>query len=383
MKKFLVLAIALMMLVSVSAVSAAEADLRLSGEIPDGAVQPGDSFTLRLVFDNIGTTGATSIDYEIIAGSAISGYSTGHSEIGGVPAGESRIVKVPLTVASDASTGAHPLTVKVRYGGGSNSPLQEEFTVQVGNRADLYLQNIWLEPEVFEPGSDVTLYASFKNVGEDAARKVSAVIVANSTDIKPVLSGGEAYVDIIGKGSTKALPFTIAAESGTSTGMYDATITVNYEDSTGVSASEEFDIGIPVSGTPSLEILNTKIETGEYKIEVQNLGTSKAKAIKVTLRQDGQIVGVDIENEIKADKKSTFRFTAYTAGVGEVTMEYLDEENREYSETIPVSISGSASGGSGASGIIFFLIAVVEGIYIYKLRKKLKKQNKQEKQQKK
>jgi hypothetical protein len=114
--------------------------------------------------------------------------------------------------------------------------------------------------------------------------------------------------------------------------------------------------------------LNTEIDNSDFKVEMENLGTAKAKAIRITLEQNGKVIGVEIDNELKADKASTLRFKNFKRGTGQIVLHYLDANNNEYDESIDVEVPGS-SGKTSKWAVLFFFIAVGEGYIIYRNKK--------------
>jgi hypothetical protein len=79
-------------------------------------------------------------------------------------------------------------------------------------------------------------------------------------------------------------------------------------------------------------------------------------------------MSVKIDNELKPDKHSTLRFKTFRRGTGQLVIHYLDDNNVEYDQTIDVEVPGS-SGGVSKWAVLFFLIAVGEGYYIYRRKK--------------
>jgi len=367
MRKLLLISLLFAIILAAPVVASDKAELILSGGVVEKVVQPGDTVNLHFTL-NGGSLSLTEVSYEIIADASVSGYSIGKTNVGGVPAGGTRSIKVPLIVSSTATTGEKMITVKVWYSGGSKSPVQESFTFNVGSDVSLYLSKISYDAEHIEPGKDITLTAVVKNVGDNSAHDLFGDISATSDYIKPVLSGGEYYVNTLLPGASASFEFTISVDSDAETETYDASISLNYDDAVGTSNTETFSIGIPVSGTPRLEVLNTEIDNSDFKVELENLGTAKAKAIRVKLVQDGKVMGVKIDNELKPDKHSTLRFKTFVRGTGQLDIHYLDAGNKAYDEVIDVEVPGK-SGKTSKWVIIFFLIAVLEGYVIYRLKK--------------
>jgi len=370
MKKTILAAMVLAFLCLAGSAMAGIAEIQITGAVPDTVLQAGDSFTLRIELENIGTAGATDITYEVIAGSAISGYTVGRVGIGGVSDGGSRAIELPLTLSSTAATGEHQITVKVRYSGGL-ALAQETFTVRVGSSVNLQLIEVLFDPEKLEPGKTVKVTATVKNYG-DSVQNVVAAIDFNSTDIKTVLAGAEDFASKISAGAAETFEFILSVDSDAETGTYASTLTLDYEDEFGLSGSDEIDVGLPVTGTPRLDLLKAGVDDGRFEVEVQNLGTAKARAIKAELIQEGAVKDVDVENELKPDKKKTFRYTTFAAGPGVVKLTFLDPANTEYTAELPVSAESAAGSGGGVSktSLVLFLLVVGEGYYIYRLRKK-------------
>jgi len=370
MKRMLLISVLFALILAAPVVAADQAELIIGGGVVEKVVQPGDSLNLRFTLQNTGAISASSIQYEIIADASVSGYSTGKVNVGGVAPGETRTVLVPLIVSSTASSGEKSITVKAWYSGGKQSPVQNSFTFTVGSDVSLYLSDITFDEELIEPGKDIALTAVVLNVGENPAHDIFGNISANSTYIKPVLAGGEYFVSDLASEKSAEFRFMINVDSDAETETYDATITLSYKDQAGNTNTKTFNIGIPVSGTPKLEVLNTEIDGTDFKVEMENLGTAKAKAIRVKLVQDGEIMGVKIDNELKPDKHSTLRYKAFKAGPGKLELHYLDNANNAHDEVIDVEVPGASGGGTSKWTLLLFVIVIGEGYYIYKLRKK-------------
>ena len=372
MKKITIIA-ALLALICLASSVMAIADVQVLGEVPDATLQAGDSFTLRFELENIGGDSAKDVTYEVIAGSAITGYTVGRTSIGGIPAGGSRIMELPLTVSSTAPTGDHQITVKARYSGGV-SPSQATFTVRVGSSINLHLSDVEFEPEDLEPGKTVKVIATVKNYG-DTVKNVVASISPNSTDIKTVGAGAEDFNPLITTNSAKSFEFLLSVDNDAETGTYGSTLTLEYEDEFGISGSDEIEVGLPVTGTPRIDLLKAGVDDGRFEVEVQNLGTAKARAIKAELIQGGAVKDVDVENELKPDKKKTFRYTTFETGPGVVRITFLDPKNEEYTTELPVSAETGSEGGASIPKTTLILAALVlgEAYYIYRLKKKGKR----------
>ena len=358
-------------LVILSASTYATANLQVNPQLPNRTVLPGESIDLRIALTNNGTSGADSILYSIITGAEITGYSTGQIEVGGVPAGETRVIKVPLIISKTATNGTYAITVKVWYSGGRNSPIVKTIFVRVGSESSIHITNVAFDNKTLIPGRTSKVYVTLANVGKEGVYDISAKLEPNTKYIIPSLAGAEAYLGSLPENTTKNLEFLVSVDSEAETKTYEATLTLEYRDASGKSLSEVKTIGLPVSGTPKLEILNTEIEDNEFKIEIENLGTAKAKAIRVELIQNGKIMSVDVDNELKVDKHTTFRFSNYNKGVGTAHITYLDEKNKKHEDSVSVEVPSSSNEHIkiGIGTIVLILVVILESVYIYKMKK--------------
>ncbi|MDP7282114.1 MAG: hypothetical protein QF475_00550 [Candidatus Undinarchaeales archaeon] len=368
MKKILITMLLFAILLAVPVAASENTELLIEGGVVEKSAQQGDTINLHFTVKSIGKISASNLYYELIADASVTGYSTGRVSMGGVGVGETKSIKVPLIIASDATDGAKSITIKIWYSGGTQSPLQKTFSFNVGSDVSMHLDNILYSKDHIEPGKNIQLTAVITNVGDNPASSLFAEIAATSEYIKPVLSGGTDYVSQVPVGGLAQFYFTINVDSDAETETYDATITLTYDDDSGNQNIETFNIGIPVSGTPKLEVLNTEIDGSDFKVEMENLGTAKAKAIRVELVQGGKIMGVKIDNELKPDKHSTLRFKTFRRGSAQLVIHYLDDENMDYDETIDIEVPGS-SGKTSKWSVIFFIIVVIESIYIYRRKK--------------
>ncbi|MFO7872396.1 MAG: CARDB domain-containing protein [Candidatus Undinarchaeales archaeon] len=347
----------------------AKADLDVEVDLPEGSVIPGETVTLTIAMENTGDTAAGGVSYEVITGTELTGYSTGLVFVDSVPSGITKRYNIPLTVSSTASDGTYAVTVKVRYSGGTDSPITESKTLRVGSQDSFYISDIYYEKNALEPGTDREVSIALKNVGGQKLNNIFAELLPNTSDIIPYGSGAEAYLESLSPGSIKILDFKVSIDSEAETKTYSTNLNIDYESVSGKKLSETISIGLPVSGTPKLEILNYEIDDDTFEVEIENLGTARAKAIRVELIQDGETIGVDVDNELRIDKHTTFRFETYKKGIGELKITFLDGQNKEYTKSVSVQIDKSSGGlGISPSMFVLFLIVIAEAVFILKLK---------------
>jgi hypothetical protein len=155
---------------------------------------------------------------------------------------------------------------------------------------------------------------------------------------------------------------------------------LTYKDESGTSQSTSFFVGVPIRGKPVIEILSAKVENSDFKVDIENIGTANAKALKISLVQGGQTIDSAIANELRPLKYKTLRFQGFDYGKALINITYLDESNKFFSEETEVSINPSTSSEesnvSGFSPLVPVLIVVIvlETYYFWRIRKRSKKQ---------
>jgi hypothetical protein len=263
---------------------------------------------------------------------------------------------------------------------GSDTQISNKVAIQVQGKPKLVLDNIVTEPFDIAPGDTVTLTASIKNVGTGSASSMEATLASNTSFIVPVLSGGLHYIGTINAGETKEATFEMSVDTTAEYTTYPGLLMLSFTDESGIAASDSFYVGIPIRGKPIIDILSAKIDGTDYKVDIENIGTANAKALKILLIQGGKTSDSAIANELRPAKSKTIRFTGYEFGQATINISYLDETNKFFSSEYPVTInkattSSTQSGDSGLSPLVPVLIVVVvlESYYVWRIRKRLKK----------
>ncbi|MCK5023037.1 MAG: COG1361 S-layer family protein [Candidatus Aenigmarchaeota archaeon] len=266
------------------------------------------------------------------------------------------------------------------YGRGDTVKKTQDVTVQVEGKPKLILDEIITTPEQMQPGDSVTFTVRIKNVGTGSASFMEADLTSDSEYILPELSGGSDFVGEIKPGQTGEAIFVMSIDNSAEYKTYSGDISLSYKDDSGDAQTSSFDIGMPIRGIPIMKILSAKIDNSAYKVDVENIGTSNAKALKIALVQNGEMIDSAIASELRPSKSKTVRFSGFSYGQAIVNISYLNENNEFFSEENIVTISKSAgseeSGGDGSTPLVPILIVVVvlESYYVWRMRKKLKKQ---------
>jgi len=337
-------------------------------------VEPGQVVDIEVTLENTGLGDASNVILEIVPASPFT-LLPGQEQMKSftkVSAMSSVKTSYKLYVNSSAISDTYDLNFKIYKNNDLNSFINGEVQITVQGEPKLVVNEIVTEPSEIEPGEMLTIKTRIKNVGAGSAHYIEFTFVPNTTLITPVLSGGAFYIDSIGPGEIAEAVFMVDIDNSAEYQTYTAMLYAAYKDDSGTEGTNAFTVGIPVRGKPVLDILSTKLEDSEFTVNLQNIGTSTAKAIKVVLVQNNQIKDVNIVSELKPTKYKTLRFTGFSYGTATINITYLDEMNVEHSTQVPVSITKQVVEQKSelpATSIVLLAVVVVETYYIFQLRK--------------
>jgi hypothetical protein len=297
-----------------------------------------------------------------------------------VEAGGQVTASYKLYVDKNAISDTYELEFK-HYQSGDTARVTSKVDIQVQGLPKLILEKIETTPEEMEPGDSVTITAKIKNVGTGSASFMEAALVSNTTYILPVLSGGLYYVGEIKAGETGEAKFDMSIDNSAEYKTYAGVLTLTYKDDSGESATSSFSLGVPIRGKPLIEVLSAKIDNSAFKVDIENIGTGTAKALKISFIQDGEVKDSAVANELKPTKHKTIRFLGFRQGEAIINVSYLDESNEYFASEFPVTVKPSVyaeeqAGGGGISPLapILIVIVVLESYYVWRLRRRTKKQ---------
>ncbi|MEM4347238.1 MAG: hypothetical protein QW802_01450 [Candidatus Altiarchaeota archaeon] len=270
------------------------------------------------------------------------------------------------------------------------------------------------------PGDNVKIKLILKNVGKTEADDVT-VLLSLTSPFVPV-NTNERYISKVLPGEIFEVEFDIAISWDAETKVYSIPLKILYKVG-GISYIAEKDIGIDVSGKVLLEVINVATSRGAITIDVANLGTRTAEAVKATLtfytipedfqqisqeqnfsqqqiserrarfsnrtqfgnfsRQISQQSFVSYKSDIKPGKQATFTFSVQNYGQALLTLEYTGLNNQRITQTERITIrealvgsAGNTSSLRGSRGTNDFLVyafyVIAALILIFIIYRKLK-----------
>ena len=343
-------------------------------------VEPDQVVDIEVALQNTGYGEAENIILEIITESPFTLLLGQEAEktFSRIPANDQVTASYKLHVDKNAISDNYELEFKY-YQRGVGVQKTNKITVQVQGKPKLILEKIETIPEEMEPGDSVTMTASIKNMGTGSASFMEAALVSNTTYILPILSGGLYYVGEIKPGETGEASFEMSIDNSAEYKTYSGTLTLSYKDDSGTTQTTSFSIGVPVRGKPVIEVLSAKIDNSAFKVDIENIGTAAAKALKISFVQDGEVKDSSVANELKPTRHKTIRFYGFRQGEAIINVSYLDESNEFFANEFPITVKPSAyaeeqtGGGVSPLAPILIVIVVLESYYVWRLRKRMKK----------
>ncbi|MEM5872127.1 MAG: CARDB domain-containing protein, partial [Candidatus Aenigmatarchaeota archaeon] len=284
-----------------------------------------------------------------------------------------------LYVDVNAISNIYDLEFKLYKIGEPDTYLLQKVPIHVQGKPKLIIERTENNPIDIQPGDIVNITTLIKNVGGGAASFLEVKLISNTSYVLPVFSGGSYFVGTINPNEEKEAKFYVNIDKTAEYRTYPTALLVTYKDESGNLYTDSFYLGIPVKGKPVIEILNTKVENSDLKVDIENIGTANAKALKITLMQNGKLIDSTIANELRPSKYKSIRFKGFEYGQATIKISYLDEDNNPFNTEYTINISPSSSSENEKNTDYSFLVPIliiiilIETYYIRKLRKMSKK----------
>ncbi|MFH1721249.1 MAG: hypothetical protein ABH950_01445 [Candidatus Altiarchaeota archaeon] len=260
---------------------------------------------------------------------------------------------------------------------------------------DLKVTDISYEPT--GPGEMVTIKVGFKNVGAAGADDLT-VGLDFSSPFTPA-DTPEKYIGSIKAGEELTVEFKVYVGWDADTKTYSIPLEIDYKVG-GSSYTDTKDIGIDVGGRVVLEIINVRSSGSSVQIEVANVGTRSADAVKGTLilggapqsgsETDGATTPqtptdfaarrgmrnattpdaetmpsgrnftgagstgsqqfIDYKSDIKVTKQTTFTFDTTSTGSAVLLLEYNGANNKRIVQREQITLGGGTGTGTRTTG---------------------------------
>jgi hypothetical protein len=379
--------LALSLQASFGAAQGAELILVMNNQTPY-PVEPGGVVTIEMTLQNDGSSASDSITIEFIQKEPFTLLPGQDSTKVFSRIGPNSGIKFSLKLKVDESavSETYELEFKKYMTANPDLPTTNKFPVIVQGVPNIIIKSVQTDPAVIEPGDEVEISVNLMNEGTGKASQTAFSLVADPDSeteeslIVPVLGGGVFYLGNFEPGEEATAKFMMGIENSAESKNYISTLSVSYMDENSESQSTSYTIGIPVKGNPVIELLSAKVDNGAFKVDIENIGTGIAKALKIAFVQDGEVKDSSVANELKPTKHKTIRFQGFTFGNAAINVSYLDESNEYFVNEFPVTVKQAAAseeqtggGVSSSVAIVLVLVIVLESYYVWRIRKRLKK----------
>jgi hypothetical protein len=270
----------------------------------------------------------------------------------------------------------------------------------------LSVSEISTTPEQFHPGEISALDITLKNLASTILKDVtvklnletetSTTTGATVADLPfvPVYSTTEKKIRYLEGGEEQTISFNLKTYANAESRVYKVPITISYTDESGNTFSRTDLIGVIVGSEPKLTVLveSSQIRSagssGEVVIKFVNKGVTNIKFLNVKVEENELVDVLSTTNEvyiggIDSDDYDTANFRVKIAkstgssGSLPLVIDYMDANNKEYSEKIdlPLSFLSDSELGvetkSPVGTIVFVGIAVVViGFFIWRRKKR-------------
>ncbi len=339
-------------------------------------VEPGKNLILSLSLFNNGNKAAKDVTIELQTQDPFTLLENPVEKISELQPGKTKIIEYDLFVDSSAVSAVYQIPIKINYDMTFNLTKNVNVRVQGIPRFKL----ISVKSDEIYPGTTQDIIVDMQNLGTGKAKRVTATFKSSSQDISPVLSGGIVYMGDVNSEEDKLIRFRIHASSDVEYGVYPGIVNITYEDESGNTLSDKFDIGILVSGRPDLQVLKSEIDYKEQKltVEINNLGTARADAIKGELIIGNKTVDVDYITRIKIDKSASFKFKIPDTEIGTLRLSYKGPDGTEHMKDETIVWDKLKTNGVNWITIAVALLAVYL-LWRFEIVKKLFNRNKTKK----
>lgn len=246
------------------------------------------------------------------------------------------------------------------------------------------------------PGEQTDLKIILRNVGNADADDVTLYLNLSSP-FTPV-DTSEKYIPQIQADKDVEVDFRLAVGWDAETTAYSIPLRITYKVG-GTSYSATKDVGLDVTGKVILEVIQVQATGSSVRIDVANIGTRTADAVKATLivsaplttsnnqttsgrssqtggfmnRTAGENMNrsgvqqrlVSYKSDIKSNKQTTFTFSTSATGGATLELEYTGPNNERVTQTERITLSNGgtsnmrSSSSSGTSTTTYAIAAAV------------------------
>ena len=234
------------------------------------------------------------------------------------------------------SEGACTANLRLEYLDESGSPAFSNMTFGINiesSGVDIRVMDISHGPT--GPGETVTVKVELKNFGRAAADDASATLKLYGPFVP--IKTSEKHLGAIGPGQTAVCEFELALTWEAQLQAYSIPMTIEYKIG-GSSYIIERDLGVDITGSVVLEVINVEQKSGTVRVDVANMGTRTAESVKATLMtQAGNRTAAVAQNQAQARTDRAQRASQNPVSMITGAMTTNNARNTESSIQMPIA----------------------------------------------
>ncbi|MBU0898628.1 MAG: hypothetical protein KJ613_02315 [Nanoarchaeota archaeon] len=293
--------------------------------------EPGKNLNIEIEVQNNGYSSAVNTVVELIEKDPfmlLTGETAKKTFTTIVGKGSSK-TSYNLKVSSSALSSEYDLEFHIYDANSPSAYITKNIQINLEGAAKLILDNVETVPVNIEPGGTTDIIVNIKNVGTgditDFEMDLNFEDSTGNSVLVPILAKGSVYIGNLDAGKDAQAIFSMAVDTTAEYKTYTGTLTAKYKDFSGTLQSDTFSIGIPVTGSIKLEIIQVEplFDRDILRIQLVNKGTTEAKSLEAKFYVNSKLIGVDYVSILKENKQTSLDFPIVYNGKGELVIEYI------------------------------------------------------------
>ncbi len=270
----------------------------------------------------------------------------------------------------------------------------------------LLISSVSTSPNEVAPGETSRVSLTLKNNDEFDIEDVSTSLDFTNVPFAPYNSGSDYLISEILSGKTKSAEFDVVALSNAASGIYKIPVKIEYRESEQEAGTpnkiKTSLISIMINSKPILEVssddgLLLKNQKNKVTLKIVNKGLSDAKFLEINLHGNSYVTiisqpktyigDVDSNDFQTADFYMFFKSNAPNSIILPATIVYKDISNKEYTETMDVTLKVYSNDQAVQLGliqksytwlIVLLIIIIIVIFFVVRAILKRRKQNNRE-----
>jgi len=209
------------------------------------------------------------------------------ASVGKLPASQYTLVEYKLLVAADVLEGNQQ--IEMWYQTKENEIwLSKKFEILVQGTDRLEISDV--VPYTLSPGRPTDVVFVLNNSGTAFMHDIAFTWSEKNGKIMPLGSGNRKYIESIGAGGSAEVPFTLAADPTSTSGVYTLNVNLTYSIGTNLSKSLAVTVGMFVGGQGDFDVNVQDSQSGSVSLSIANIGANPATSVSIKIPEQQNFV---------------------------------------------------------------------------------------------